>query len=98
MRISFCDSASVSLKTGMPVHIETMSAISSSPICGWSAAFLALPALLELALLLRQLPLLVAQRCGLLELLGLDRVFLLAANLRDLVLELRGSAEARSCS
>jgi hypothetical protein len=21
----------------MPVHIETMSAISSSPICGWSA-------------------------------------------------------------
>ena len=38
MRISFCDSASVSLKTGMPVHIETMSAISSSPICGWSAA------------------------------------------------------------
>ena len=36
MRISFCDSASVSLKTGMPVHIETMSAISSSPICGCS--------------------------------------------------------------
>ena len=35
MRISFCDSA-VSLKTGMPVHIETMSAISSSPTCGWS--------------------------------------------------------------
>ena len=34
MRMSFCDSASVSLKTGMPVHIETMSAISSSPISG----------------------------------------------------------------
>ena len=34
MRMSFCDSASVSLKTGMPVHMETMSAISSSPISG----------------------------------------------------------------
>ena len=32
--MSFCDSASVSLKTGIPVHIETMSAISSSPISG----------------------------------------------------------------
>src|SRR5918999_273368 len=37
IRMSFCDSASVSLKTGMPVHIETMSAISSSPISGCSA-------------------------------------------------------------
>ena len=36
MRISFWVSASVSLKTGMPVHIETMSAISSSPIAGRS--------------------------------------------------------------
>ena len=36
MRISFWVSASVSLKTGMPVHIETMSAISSSPISGRS--------------------------------------------------------------
>jgi hypothetical protein len=32
IRIRRCDSASVSLKTGIPVHIETMSAISSSPI------------------------------------------------------------------
>src|SRR5213082_731656 len=31
------DSASVSLKTGIPVHIETMSAISSSPTCGCSS-------------------------------------------------------------
>ena len=38
MRMSFCDSASVSLKTGMPVHIETMSAISSSPISGCSSS------------------------------------------------------------
>ena len=38
MRTSFCDSASVSLKTGMPVHIETMSAISSSPISGCSSS------------------------------------------------------------
>src|SRR6478752_6066328 len=36
IRISFCVSASVSLNTGMPVHIETMSAISSSPIEGRS--------------------------------------------------------------
>ena len=36
MRMSFCVSASVSLKTGMPVHIETMSAISSSAIDGRS--------------------------------------------------------------
>ena len=38
IRTSFCDSASVSLKTGMPVHIETMSAISSSPISGCSSS------------------------------------------------------------
>ena len=37
MRMSFCVSASVSLKTGMPVHIETMSAISSSPTSGCSS-------------------------------------------------------------
>ena len=36
IRISFLVSASVSLKTGIPVHIETMSAISSSPISGRS--------------------------------------------------------------
>src|SRR5438270_73082 len=36
MRISFWVSASVSLNTGMPVHIETMSAISSSPMAGRS--------------------------------------------------------------
>src|SRR5205085_1138493 len=46
------------------------------------------PALLELALLLRQLPLLVAQRGGLLELLRLDRGLLVLADLLDLVLEL----------
>ena len=38
MRISFCVSASVSLKTGMPVHMETMSAISSSPTSGCCSA------------------------------------------------------------
>ena len=38
MRMSFAVSASVSLKTGMPVHIETMSAISSSPIAGRSVS------------------------------------------------------------
>ena len=36
MRTSFFDSASASLKTGMPVHIETMWAISSSPTSGRS--------------------------------------------------------------
>ncbi len=39
MRISFLVSASVSLKTGIPVHIETMSAISSSPTAGRSPPF-----------------------------------------------------------
>ena len=38
MRSSFCVSASVSLNTGMPVHIETMSAISSSPMDGRGAS------------------------------------------------------------
>src|SRR5436309_2647956 len=38
MRMSFCVSASVSLNTGMPVHIETMSAISSSPMAGRSCS------------------------------------------------------------
>src|SRR3954452_9014912 len=46
------------------------------------------PLLLELTLLLRQLALLVAQRSGLLELLALDRVFLVLADLLDLLLEL----------
>ena len=36
IRTSFLVSASVSLKTGIPVHIETMSAISSSPTSGRS--------------------------------------------------------------
>src|SRR5262249_28817532 len=52
------------------------------------------PLVLELALLLRQLPLLVAQRRGLLELLALDRVLLVLADALDLLLEL---AVARRC-
>src|SRR5205823_293472 len=64
---------------------------------------LAAPALLELALLLRQLALLVAEARGLLELLRLDRAFLVLAHLLDLVLELavarrrghRADAQAR---
>src|SRR5207244_281625 len=46
------------------------------------------PALLELALLLRQLALLVAEARRLLELLRLDRRFLVLSHLLDLVLEL----------
>ena len=46
------------------------------------------PLLLELALLLRELALLVAQRRRLLELLVLDRGFLVLADLLDLLLEL----------
>ena len=65
-----------------------MSAISSSPIERLVGRLLGVPALLELALLLRELALLVAQGGGLLELLGLDRLFLLGADLRDLFLEL----------
>ena len=66
-----------------------MSAISSSPIAGRSVVALAgLPLLLELALLVRELALLVAQVRRLLELLRLDRGLLLAARLLDLLLEL----------
>jgi len=45
------------------------------------------PVLFELTLLLRELALLVAERSGLLELLVLDRVFLVLADLLDLFLE-----------
>src|SRR5262249_41889361 len=48
----------------------------------------AAPLLLELPLLLRELALLVAERGGLLELLVLDRGFLVLADALDLVLEL----------
>ena len=65
-----------------------MSAISSSPISRLLGLLLLAPLLLELALLLRELALLVAQRRGLLELLVLDRVFLVLADLLDLLLEL----------
>ena len=65
-----------------------MSAISSSPIGGPRAALVALPLLLELALLVREAPLLVAQVRGLLELLRLDGRLLLLADLVDLLLEL----------
>jgi hypothetical protein len=44
------------------------------------------PLLLELATLLRQLALLVAEVCGLLELLSLDRRLLVGPHLLDLVL------------
>jgi hypothetical protein len=46
------------------------------------------PGLLELAFFVRQLALLVAQRSGLLELLGLDRGLLLAASRLDFALQL----------
>ena len=88
IRISLCDSASVSSKTGIPVHIETMSAISVRVDLGLLLGLLRAPVLLQLLLLLRQLALLVAQRRGLLELLRLDRVLLLRAHPLDLVLEL----------
>ncbi len=55
---------------------------------GLLLGLLGAPVLLELLLLLRQLPLLVPQRRGLLELLRLDRVLLLGAHALDLVLEL----------
>src|SRR5436309_3893570 len=51
-------------------------------------ALLIAPVLLELAFLLRQLALLVAQARRLLELLRLDRVLLLLADAVDLLLEL----------
>ena len=64
-----------------------MSAISSSPISRALAALARLPLVLELALLVREAPLLVAEAGGLLELLRLDRSLLVAPRLLDLVLE-----------
>ncbi len=55
---------------------------------GALAALAGLPGVLELALLVREAPLLVAQVRGLLELLRLDRGLLLAPRLLDLLLEL----------
>ena len=87
MRISFLVSASVSLKTGIPVHIETMSAISSSPTAGRSPASPESHWSSSSRLRLVELALGVAQVRGLLELLGLDRGLLVAARLLDLLLE-----------
>src|SRR5215475_5507780 len=79
IRTSFFDSASVSLKTGIPVHIATMSAL---------AALARGPLVLELLLLVGQAALLIAQVGGLLELLGVDRGLLLAPGRLDLLLEI----------
>jgi hypothetical protein len=54
---------------------------------GALAALARLPLVLELALLVRQAPLLVAEAGGLLELLRLDRSLLVAPRLLDLILE-----------
>ena len=59
-------------------------------------ALAGLPLLLELALLVRQAPLLVAEVGGLLELLRLDRGLLRAARLLDLLLELPVDGRATS--
>ena len=75
MRMSFCVSASVSLNTGMPVHMETMSAISSSPISGRSPDSPERHCSSSCALV-GELALLVAQVRRLLELLRLDRASL----------------------
>ena len=88
MRTSRCDSASVSLKTGIPVHIETMSAMSSSPISGcsvWSSSRHCSSSSRFFCVSLRSLS---RSDGGLLELLVVDRVFLVLAHLLDLVLEL----------
>ena len=85
MRMSFCDSASVSLKTGMPVHIgddvgdllladlRLLDLLGERHLSSSSRFF---------CVSLRSL----SRRFGLLELLRLDRGLLLLAHLLDLVL------------
>src|SRR5215475_2268375 len=96
-------SASVSLKTGMPVHIETMSAISSSPTSGCSASADSLrhdsSRSRFFCVSLRSL----SRRLAAFSNSCLDRRLLVLAHLLDLVLELavarrrghRADAQAR---
>ena len=72
----------------MPVHSASTSAIDSSFTSLKRSTPSALPLLLLGGALLEQFLLAVAQLRGPLELLGLDRRFLLLADLRDLVFEL----------
>jgi hypothetical protein len=65
---------------------------------GLLGLILGAPLLLELPLLLRELPLLVAERGRLLELLVLDRGFLVLADLLDLLLELPVTLLSWLCS
>ena len=88
IRTSFCDSASVSLKTGIPVHIETMSAISSSPISGCSSSASLRQRSSSSFFFCVSFRSLSRSDGGLLELLGLDRRFLVGADGLDLLLEL----------
>ena len=88
MKTSRLDSSSVSLKTGMPVAWASTSAIRPSSTTPRGADVARLPLLLEAQALAEQVLLLVAQRRGLLEVLVLDRGFLLAAHRGDLLVEL----------
>ena len=78
----------MSLKTGIPgPHRDDVGDLVLADLRLLLVGLVA-PALLELLLLLRELALLVAERGGLLELLRLDRRFLVRADGLDLLLEL----------
>jgi hypothetical protein len=62
---------------------------------GWKVPVRGCPLLLTGGLLDEQLPFPVAQRCRVLEILGVDGGLLIAADLRDLLVE---DAHVRSCT
>ena len=88
MRSSFSVSSSVSLKTGMPVQIDRTSAISSSSTSDRMSISPDFHSALAAGALLLQLALLVAERRGALEVLGVDGRFLAQAHLGDLLVDL----------
>ena len=88
IRSSRCDSSSVSLNTGMPVAVASTSAISSSFTSATTSMSPAFHSFSLASFFADQLLLLVAQRGGLLEVLGVDRRLLLPPHLRDLLVEL----------
>ena len=96
MRASLADSFSSSLDSGMPVQRDTMYSMSSSPtVCG-PLPLVLLPLPLHLLFAAAEELLLLAERGGLLELLGLEVHVLLAHDPLDFLLELLDLGRAAS--
>ena len=88
MRSSLAVSSSVSDVTGMPVHEDRTSAISSSLTSARASPSASRHSVFLLGALGHEALLFVAEAGGRLEVLSLDRLFLLAARVGDLLFEL----------